>query len=177
MIAGLQIVAEFAQGAAIARHQHQAIAVAREQVRQFQSNAARCTGDQGRLGRKKRIACSHCSFIADFGVTGAGTRNQNSSHKSFFWVVSGHEPSVVPNEEQKRSGLYSLLKNEFRNNSRACMNQESTIYEATFASKRVEITVLVPFSANCLAPAKTGASGAQSPRDCRIRCGASEDVP
>ena len=66
VIARLQIVSQFAQRAAIARHQHQAIAIAREQVRQLQSNAAGGAGDQSRLGSEKRIACTHDSVIADF---------------------------------------------------------------------------------------------------------------
>src|SRR5208337_185366 len=68
-VARLQVVTKFAQGPAAARHQHQTIAVAGEQVRQFQSDATGGASDQSRLGGVEGIACTHDSVIADFGVS------------------------------------------------------------------------------------------------------------
>ena len=85
VVARLQVVAEFTQRAAIARHQHQAIAVAREQVRQFQSDAAGRAGDQDRLGSEKRIACTHNSVIADFAVIAAVARTTNPDDHEITW--------------------------------------------------------------------------------------------
>ena len=60
-VARLQVVTQLAQGAAIARQQHQAVAVAREQMRQLQADAAGCAGNQGRL-RSEEMDCLYSRF-------------------------------------------------------------------------------------------------------------------
>ena len=67
-LARLEVVSQLAEDAAVASHQHQAVTIAREQMRQFQPYAAGCAGNEGRLGSEERVAGTHDLVIADFEV-------------------------------------------------------------------------------------------------------------
>src|SRR5438270_3522424 len=65
VVARLQLVPQFAQSGAVARHQHEPVAVVGKLVRQFQPNTAGGASNENRLRSKKRIAGTHDSVITD----------------------------------------------------------------------------------------------------------------
>ena len=88
----LQIVTQLPEGTAIASHQHEAVAIAREEMRQFQSYTAGCASNQGRLGREKGIARAHVLVIADFDAPLLG-----------YWLTEARFPSADPVEGARAS--------------------------------------------------------------------------